>query len=107
METPIALNVAPMKTPHKDLDYLPLADKYFQIKDLSGDKNHLKIFFQARDSYLNGSDILGPWESNLPMFFLSSVHVFPDIIHHCCANYDPNQREVMSPSQAILFPRTT
>lgn len=41
------------------------------------------------------------------MYFLPSVHVFPDIIHHCCANYDPNQREVMSPSQTILFPITS
>ena len=70
METPMALFVAPMNASHKDLDYLPLADKDFQIKDLSTDKNHLNVFFQSRDNYLNGSDILGLWKSSLPMYFL-------------------------------------
>jgi len=40
------------------------------------------------------------------MYFLPLVHVFPDIIHHCCANYDPNQRAIISPSQIVLFPIT-
>lgn len=107
METPTILNVAPINAPHKDQDYLPLADKDFQIKDLSTDQNHLKAFSQVRDNYLNGSDILGLWESNLPRYFLPSVHVFPDIIHQCCANYDPNRRVVMYLSQTVLFPITT
>jgi len=102
METPVALSVAPMNAPHKDLDYLPLADKDFQIRDLSTDKNHLKIFCQNRDQYLNGSDILGLWESNLPRYFLPSVHVFPDLIHQ----FQENLRAVMSPSQIFLFPIT-
>ena len=106
METSVALNVAPINAPHRDLDYLPLAEKDFQIKDLATDKNHLKVFCQSRDNYLNGSDILGLWESNLPMYFLSAVHVFPDIIHQCQANYEPNRRAVMSPSQTVLFPIT-
>ena len=83
METPIALNVTPLNAPHKDLDYLPLVDKDFQIKDLSTDKNHFKFFFQSTHNYLNGSDILRLWESNLPMYFLPSAHVFPDIIYQC------------------------
>lgn len=107
METPITLNFVPVNTPHKDLYYMPLVDKDFQIKYLSSNENHLQIFRQARDNYISGFDILGLWESNLPMYFLPSVHVFLDIIHHCCANYDPNQRPVMSPNQTILFPITT
>ena len=69
MEAPIALNVAPMNVPHKGLDYLPLANRDFQIKDLSGDRNHLQAFCQVKDSYLNKSDIFRLWESNLPMYF--------------------------------------
>ena len=91
METPVALNVAPLNSPHKYLDYLPLADRDFQIKDLIFNENPLRIFFQCRDNYLNDSDIFGLWKSNLPMYFLPSVHVFPEIIYHCHANYDPNQ----------------
>ena len=97
METPVVLNVPPITTPHHDLDYLPLANKDFQIKDLNTDKDHLKVFFQSRDNFMNGYDAIGLWESNLPMYFLSSVHIFPDIIHQCHANYDPNLRAIKSP----------
>jgi len=37
------------------------------------------------------------------MYFIPSVHVFPDIIHQCYANYDPVNRAIMSPSQTVLF----
>ena len=74
METSVALNVAPITTTHCDLDYLPLANKYFQIKDLTTDKDHLKVFCQCRDNHLNGYDAMGLWESNLPMYFIPSVH---------------------------------
>lgn len=107
METPTALSVAPMNAPHKDLDYLPLADKYFQIRDLAIDINHLNFFCQAKDQYLNGSDILRLWELNLPRYFLPSIHIFPDLTHQCQANYNPNLRvfmsPIMSPSQTILL----
>ena len=106
MEVPVALNVVPINAPHKDLDYLPLADMDFQIKDLRLSENPLRIFCRCRDNYLNGSDIFGLWESNLPMYLLPSVHIFPELIHYCSAKYDPNQRAVLSPSQNVLFPIT-
>ena len=59
MEVPVVLNVAPLNAPHKDLDYLPLADMDFQIKDPGLSENPLRIFFCYRDNYLNGSDIIG------------------------------------------------
>lgn len=38
METPVpvALNVAPLNAPHKELEWLPLADKDLQINELIG-----------------------------------------------------------------------
>lgn len=81
METLVALNVAPITTPHRDLDYLSLADKDFQIKDPDTDKDHLNVFFQCWDNHLNGYDTIGLWESNLPMYFLPSVRIFPYIIN--------------------------
>ena len=98
MEVPVALNVAPLNAPHKDLDYLPLADMDFQIKDLGISENPLQIFCHCRDNYLNGSDIIGLWESNMPMYLLPVVCIFPEIFHLCHANYDPNQRAVLSPN---------
>ena len=75
----------------------------FQIKELSGAMNHLQAFCQVRDSYSNNSDIFGIWESNLPIYFLPSIRVFSEIIHQCCANYNPVHRAVMSPSQIVIF----
>lgn len=91
MEVPVALNVMPLNAPHKDLDYFPLPDMDFQIKDLLLSENPLRIFCRCRDNYLNGLDIFGLWESNLPMYFLPSVHIFLELIHYFHANYDPDQ----------------
>lgn len=62
METPVALSIAPITSPYRDLDYLPLVDKDFQRKDLDIDKDHLKVFCQCRDNHLNGHETIGLWE---------------------------------------------
>ena len=103
METSVALNVVPITTPHCDLDYLPLTDKDFQIKDLETNKSSLKVYCQCRDNYMNACNTIGLWESNLPRYMLPSVRIFPDIIHQCQANYNPTLRAIMSPNQTILF----
>ena len=77
MEALVALNVAPLNAPHKELEWLPLANRDFQIQDLMGIKNHLHTFCEIRNSYLNKTDLYGIWESNLPQYFLPSVNVFP------------------------------
>ena len=102
----MALNFAPLNAPHRDLDYFPLVDRDFQIKDLVLSESPLRNFCYCRDNYLKGSDIFGLWESNLPMYLLPSVHIFPEIIDYCHENYDPNQRAILSPSQNVLFPIT-
>ena len=106
MEVPVALNVAPLNAPHRDLDYFPLVDKDFQIKDLVFRESPLRIYCHCRDNYLKSLDTFGLWESNFPRYLLPSVHIFPKIIHYCHANYDPIQRAVLSPNQNVLFPIT-
>ena len=59
MEPPVALNLAPLKAPHMDLEWLPLADRDFQIKDMMGLKSHLKTVCQFRNNHRNNTDILG------------------------------------------------
>ena len=99
----MALNLAPLNARHKELEWFPLADRDFQIQDLMGIKDHLQTFCEIRNSYLNNTDLYGIWESNLPIYYLPSVNVFPDIIHLCCANYEPTQIAVMSPNGTVLF----
>lgn len=103
MEAPVALNIAPLNAPHKELEWLPLANRDFQINDMEGDKLHLQAFCEIRNSYRNKTDIFGIWESNMPIYYLSSVNVFPDLIHQCCANYEPSQRAMMDSSRNVLF----
>lgn len=42
----MALNVAPLNAQHKELEWIPLADNDFQIKDMMGDKPHLQAFWE-------------------------------------------------------------
>ena len=103
MAAPVELNVLPISTPHRDLDHLLLADKDFQIKDISVEESPLKLCYRYKDQYLNHADIIGLWESNLPKYQFPSVHIFPEIVHYCHASYNPTLRAVMSPDQTILF----
>ena len=99
----MARNIAPLNAPHKDLEWLPLVDRDFEIQDLIGDNNHLQAFCEIRNSHLNKTNLYGIWESNLPRYYLPLVNVFPDVIRLCCANYEPTQRAVMSPTGTVLF----
>jgi len=103
MEAPVALNIASLNAPYKELEWLPLADRDFQINDMESDKHHLQAFFEIRNSYRNKADIFGIWESNMPIYYLPSVNVFLDLINQCCANYEPSQRAVMDPYGNVLF----
>jgi len=103
MATLAALNTTPLNAPHKKLEALTLADRDHLIQDLVGDRNHLQTFCQLRNSFLNKCDMYGIWESNLPIYFLPSVNIFPEIIHLCAENHEPNQRAIKSPSGSILF----
>jgi len=39
----------------------------------------------------------------MPVYYLPQVNVFPDLIHQCCENYDPNQRAFLAPLGSLLF----
>ena len=105
METPVALNVAPLNTPHRELEWHALADRDYQIENtiLMRSKYQIHLLNELKARYLNGIDILGIWESALPIFRLPQVNVFPDLIHQCAANYDPVQRAVLNSSGSVLF----
>lgn len=105
METPVALNIAPLNAPHRELEWLPLADRDYQMAEVILDysRYHIHLINEMKAKHLNGTNILGIWDSYLPIFNLPQVNVFPDLIHQCSANYDPCQRAVLSPSGSVLF----
>lgn len=101
----MALNISPLNAPHKSLEWLPLADRDYQMMETMElcNKYHIKFFCEMRKKHRNSADVLGIWESNMPIYYLPQVNVFPDFIHQCCENYDPNQRVVLAPSGIVLF----
>jgi len=103
MEAPVSLNIAPLNAPHKELEWQPLADRDFRIDDMQGYKPHLHAFCEIMNSHKNKTDLFGILESNMPIYYLALVNVFPDLIHQCCANYGPSKRAVMGPSGNVLF----
>lgn len=105
METPVALNITPLNAPHKSLEWLPLADRDYQMVELIElvNRYHIQVVTEIRARHRNGIDILRIWESHLPIYYLPQVNVFADLVHQCCSNYDPNQRDILSPSSSVLF----
>ena len=105
MEAPVALNIAPLNAPHESLEWLPLADRDYQMMETMelSSKYHIEVFCEMRRKHKSGTDILGIWKSNMPVYYLPQVNAFHDLIHQCCENYDPNQRAVLAPSGSVLF----
>ena len=92
------LNEKTLQTPHLDIDHLPLADRYFQIKDTVSPSHLLKIHYWSKDKFLNQNDDIHLWESNLPKYTLPEVHPFPDIVHFCHAYYITTERAIVAPN---------
>ena len=91
METLIALNIAPLNAPQRELEWKALGDKDYQIIDSFPlySKFNIHMLNELKAQHLSGADILGIWDSNLPIFNLPQVNSLPDLIHRCCECYDP------------------
>ena len=100
MEAPAALNIAPLNAPHRELQWQALANRDYQMMEtvLMHNKYQIHLLNELKAKHMNGIDILGIWDSFLPIFRLPQVNVFPDLIHQCAAYYDPTQRAVINPS---------
>ena len=66
-------------------------------------KYHILLLNELKIKNNSGTDILGIWDSFLPIFKLPQVNMFPDLIHRCAACYDPTQRVVLDPSGSVVF----
>src|SRR5579859_6583526 len=100
METPIALNIKPLNTPHQELEWKPLGDMDYQMLDWfpMGSKYNIQMLNELKAQHLSGADILGIWDSNLPIYNLPEVNPMPELIYRCQECYDPGQRAVISPT---------
>jgi len=87
------------------LEWQALADLDYQISKefLIKSKFHIHLLNELKIKHETGTDVLGIWDSFLPIFKLPQVNQFPDLIHLCAECYDPTQRAVLDPSGSVVF----
>ena len=102
---PVALNVAPLNSPQRELEWKALADLDYQISEemLMHSKYHIHLLNELKIKHETRTDVLGIWDSFLPIFKLPQVNQFPDLIHLCAECYDATQRAVIDPSGSVVF----
>jgi hypothetical protein len=93
----------PFLPPPVDLDRIPLADKDYLISETRCEFDFAELQSWFKDTFLDQSDEIGLWESNLPLYLFPQVHHFPEFSLKCQAHYLPDQRVVVSSSGETLF----
>jgi hypothetical protein len=93
----------PFLPPPVDLDRIPLAEKDYLIADTRCDFNFMDLQSWLKEVFLDQSDEIGLWESNLPLYLFPQIHHFPEFALKCQAHYIPEQRAIVSSSREILF----
>jgi hypothetical protein len=65
--------------PPVDLDKIPLVDKDRLIVDTKCDFNFSDLHSWLREVFLDQSDEIGLWESNLPLYLFPRSTIFPSL----------------------------
>jgi hypothetical protein len=93
----------PFLPPPVNLDRIPLADKDHLIADTRCEFDFADLQSWLKEVFLDQSDEIRLWESNLPLYLFPQVHHFPEFSLKCQAHYLPNQRAIVSSSGETLF----
>jgi hypothetical protein len=93
----------PFLPPPVDLDRIPLVDKDHLIADTKCDFDFADLQSWLKEVFLDQSDEIRLWESNLPLYLFPHIHPFPEFALKCQAHYIPEQRAIVSSSGEILF----
>jgi hypothetical protein len=91
----------PFLPPPVDLDKIPLVDKDRLIVDTICDFDFSDLQSWLREVFLDQSDEIGLWESNLPLYLFPQIHHFLKFTLKCQAHYIPDQRAIVSSSGAV------
>jgi hypothetical protein len=93
----------PFVPPPVDLDKIPLVDKDRLIADTICSFDFSDLQSWLREVFLDQSDEIGLWESNLPLYLFPQIHNFPEFSLHCQVHYVPDQKAIASSSGDVLF----
>jgi hypothetical protein len=89
--------------PLVDLDKIPLVGKDHLIADTKCDFEFADLQSWLKEVFLDQSDEIRLWESNLPLYLFPQIHHFLEFSLKCQAHYIPEQRAIVSSSGEILF----
>jgi hypothetical protein len=85
------------------LDKIHLANKDHLIIDMRCEFDFVDLWSWLKDIFLDQSDEIGLWESNLPLYLFPQVHHFPEFALKCQAHYLLDQRAIVSSLGETLF----
>jgi hypothetical protein len=89
--------------PSVDLDQIPLADKDYLILETKSEFDFAEIQSWFRDTFIDQSDEIGLWQSNIPLYLFSQVYHFPEFALKCKAHYLPDQKAIVSSARETFF----
>jgi hypothetical protein len=93
----------PFLLPPVNLDRIPLADKDYLIIDRKCNFDFVDLQSWLKEVFVDQSDEIGLWESNLPLYIFPQIHHFLEFSLKCQAHYIPEKRAILSSSREILF----
>jgi hypothetical protein len=73
----------PFLLPPVDLDRIPLADKDHLIADTRCEFDFVDLQSWLKEVFLDQSDEIGLWKSNLPLYLFPQVHHFLEFTLKC------------------------
>jgi hypothetical protein len=89
--------------PHVDLDHIPLEDKDYNIAEPKCEFDFFELHFWLKYIFLDQTDEIGIWESNLPLYMFPQTFHFPEFTLKFQAHYLLSQRAIVSSSGETLF----
>jgi len=93
----------PFLPPPVDLDRIPLADKDYLISETRCEFNFTKLQSWFKYKFMDQSNEIGIWESNLPLYLFPQIHHFPEFVLKFQVHYLLDQRAIVSSSGENLF----
>jgi hypothetical protein len=93
----------PFLPPPVDLDRIPLANKDYLISETRCEFDVTELQSWFKDTFIDQSDEIELWESNLPLYIFPQLHHFPEFALKCQAHYLPDQRAIISSSRETFF----
>jgi hypothetical protein len=94
----------PFLPPPVDLDRIHLVNKDHLIADTRCEFDFTYLQSWLKETFLDQSNEIGLWESNLPLYLFPQLHHFPEFSLKCQAHYLPDQRAIVSSSgETLLF----